>query len=166
MSEKYWFVFYTRSRQEKKVRDLLAKAGFEVFLPLQTVVKQWSDRKKKVQVPLFSSYIFVFDHEHAINEIVKIPGIAWAVRSHDKPATLRPSDLELIQRFLESGFTLETRNIAHLESGDRAMVTQGPLAGISGTIQGGLNAGVFSVLLESIDQVIQVQVPSFLLKKI
>jgi transcriptional antiterminator RfaH len=58
--EKKWFVFYTKSRQEKKVNELLLKKKFEPFLPMQQVMRQWSDRKKKVTVPLFNSYIFVF----------------------------------------------------------------------------------------------------------
>jgi transcriptional antiterminator RfaH len=59
MFSKNWFVFYTKSRQEKKVNDLLLRHGFEPYLPLQKVLRQWSDRKKKVEVPLFNSYIFV-----------------------------------------------------------------------------------------------------------
>ena len=54
-----WFAVYTQSRAEKKVFERLTKADFEAFLPLTTVVKQWSDRKKKVKVPLINSYVFV-----------------------------------------------------------------------------------------------------------
>lgn len=71
--KKQWFVFYTKSRQEKKVRDLLLKSGYEVFLPMHKVMRQWSDRKKKVEVPLFNSYIFVNDLEHNISNILKTP---------------------------------------------------------------------------------------------
>jgi len=55
--EKKWFVFYTKSRQEKKVNELLLKRGFEPFLPMQAIVRQWSDRKKKVVLPLFNAYM-------------------------------------------------------------------------------------------------------------
>ena len=53
-----WYVLYTKSRQEKKVAESLQAIGIEAFCPLVTVVKQWSDRKKKVQLPLINSYIF------------------------------------------------------------------------------------------------------------
>ena len=68
---KKWLVFYTKSRQEKKVRDILLRRGFEVFLPLQKVMRQWSDRKKKVEVPLFNAYIFVTEVAtlHALTHI-------------------------------------------------------------------------------------------------
>ncbi len=54
-----WYVLYTKSRNEKKLTQLLSEKGFDVYCPLQETVKQWSDRKKKVQEPIFKSYIFV-----------------------------------------------------------------------------------------------------------
>jgi transcription antitermination factor NusG len=56
---KKWLVFYTKSRNEKSAYKNLKKFGFEPYLPLQKVLRQWSDRKKKVELPLFNSYIFV-----------------------------------------------------------------------------------------------------------
>ena len=78
--EKHWFVFYTKSRHEKKVRDLLGKGGFEVFLPMHKVLRQWSDRKKRVEVPLFNSYIFVHEEQHRIPEVLKTPGVSTIIR--------------------------------------------------------------------------------------
>ena len=57
--EKKWFVVYTKSRCEKKVADLLTKKGIENYCPLNRVQKQWSDRKKIILAPLFTSYVFV-----------------------------------------------------------------------------------------------------------
>ena len=54
-----WFALYTRPKNEKKVTEQLVKLGIEVYCPLVTQVKQWSDRKKKVATPLISSYVFV-----------------------------------------------------------------------------------------------------------
>lgn len=51
---KHWFVFYTKSRHEKKVKDFLEKVGYVVFLPMRKVMRQWGDRKKKMEVPLFN----------------------------------------------------------------------------------------------------------------
>jgi hypothetical protein len=53
--EKHWLVIYTKPRAEKKVNERLLEEGFETYLPLQKVIRQWSDRKKKVEVPLFNS---------------------------------------------------------------------------------------------------------------
>lgn len=164
---KNWYVFYTKSRQEKKVKDLLLRDSFEVFLPMQKVMRQWSDRKKKVEVPLFNSYIFVRDFEYRIADVLKVPGVAWNIRHNGKPAILREDEFELIQRFITTGYFLEaTGNIESFQVGDRARIVDGPLAGVSGLLTGQDKNQRFNILLEGIQQVIQVQVPASLLAKI
>jgi transcription termination/antitermination protein NusG len=166
--DKHWFVFYTKSRQEKKVRDLLERAGKEVFLPLHKVMRQWSDRKKKVEVPLFNSYIFVKEFEHDLTSVLQTPGVAWTIRHNGKPAVLHPNEFELIQRFIETGFFLESGglNKDELKSGDKVRVTDGPLRGLVGVLTGDANNHKFTVALEGIDQVIRIDLPSNLLEKV
>ena len=159
-----WFVFYTKSRQEKKVRHLVASKGFEVFLPIQKVVKQWSDRKKKVEVPLFNSYLFICTTENLIQEILQTPGIAWVIRNNGKPAILHDREYQVIQRFLETGLTIEVLSAESVEEGDRVEVTDGPLRGAVGYVAG-KNPGKFMVLLEGIGQSIRVEIDPFLLKR-
>lgn len=162
-----WYVFYTRSRQEKKVRDLLVKNGHEVFLPMQKVMRQWSDRKKKVEVPLFNSYIFVKDFDYKIADILKTPGVAWNIRHNGKPAILREDEFDLIHRFITTGYFLEASGeVASFQVGDRAKIIDGPLAGVTGTLTGQDKNQRFSILLEGIQQVIQVQLPAALLEKV
>ncbi len=164
---KHWYVFYTKSRQEKKVRDLLLRNGYDAFLPMHKVMRQWSDRKKKVDLPLFNSYIFVRDFEHRIADILKTPGVAWNIRHNGKPAILRQEEYELIQRFITTGYFLETSGeIEVFQVGDRAKVIDGPLAGLMGVLTGQDKNQRFNVLLEGIQQVIQVQLPASLLSKI
>lgn len=164
---KYWYVFYTKSRQEKKVKDLLLKNSYEVFLPMQKIMRQWSDRKKKVDVPLFNSYIFVREADHKIPDILKTPGVAWNIRYNGKPAILRQEEFDLIQRFITTGFFLEaTGEVESFKVGDKAKIIDGPLAGIKGTLTGQDKNQRFNILLEGIQQVIQVQIPAALLAKV
>ena len=166
--EKKWFVFYTKSRQEKKVKDLLDKREFEVFLPLHKVVRQWTDRKKKIEVPLFNSYIFVREYEHNISSVLQTPGIAWNIRLNGKPAILRDRELEVIKRFIATGLTLETSALDReaFQKGDRAIVIDGPLAGLDGVISAEGDHTKLNILIEGIDQVIRAHIPATLLKKI
>lgn len=164
---KNWYVFYTKSRQEKNVRDLLLKNGYEVFLPMQKVMRQWSDRKKKVEVPLFNSYIFVNELAHNIPSVLKIPGIAWNIRFNDAPAVLRPEEFEIIRRFITTGYLLEASGVVEeFKAGDKARIADGPLAGITGVLTSEGKNQRFNILLEGIQQVIQVQIPASLLKKV
>ena len=57
--KKKWFAIYTKPKAEKKVFDQLVKYNFEAFLPLKKEIHRWKDRLKKVEVPLFNSYVFV-----------------------------------------------------------------------------------------------------------
>ena len=146
----------------------MLKSGYEVFLPMHKVMRQWSDRKKKVEVPLFNSYIFVNDLDYNIPFILKIPGVSWNIKSNGKPAVLRLDELELINRFILTGLTLEASDLDRntLKTGDKAKIIDGPLTGVVGVISGNPNNEKFNVLIEGIDQVIRVQVPAFLLKKL
>lgn len=164
--EKKWLVFYTKSRAEKKTLEYLHKFGFEAWLPMHKVVRQWSDRKKKMEVPLFNSYIFVKDMEANIQEIVKVPGISWNIRHNGKPAVLRDAEFQTIQRFLESGLTIEIGSSLELEKGDKVEVMDGPLKGAVGFLSGTYNEQKFIIEVESIDQVMRVNVDKGLLKKI
>ena len=161
---KKWLVFYTKSRHEKQVRDFLLKRGFEVFLPLQKVMRQWSDRKKKVETPLFNSYIFVFESEDRIQEIIQTPGISWNIRHNDKPAFLRQEEMEIIKRFLASGLFIETGLDQQLTAGDAVEVIDGPLKGLKGRVIRHSSGDKFFVLLESIQQNVVVAIDPIVLK--
>lgn len=166
MIEKHWFVFYTKSRHEKKVKELLLRSGFEVFLPMHKVMRQWSDRKKRVEVPLFNSYIFVRTFEHEIVRVLQIPGVSANIRHNGKPAILRLAEYDLIQRFISSGLFLETSPLLpQIENGDRVKVLDGPLAGVYGIMSGTANDQKLSIILEGLNQVVQVEISVHLIKR-
>ena len=165
MDEK-WLVFYTKSRSEKKVVRQLEKDGFEVFLPIQKVLKQWSDRKKIVETPLFNSYIFVYTQEQFIRDVLNIPGIAWNIRYNGKPAVIRDNEINLIKRFLSTGLFVETNSGGNFDKGDPVEVIDGPLKGSRGYVNGGYNEEKFTVIVDSIDQSLTVRIDGGLLKKV
>lgn len=165
MERKNWFVFYTKSRQEKKVNDLLLRHGFEPYLPLQKVLRQWSDRKKKVEVPLFNSYIFVRVEESRVVDVLQIPGVAWNIRHNGRPAVLHSKELDTIQRFLASGLLLEAHPLEAFEPGDPVTVVDGPLRGMYGKLMATAEGNRFVVALDSIGQSIRVTLEAGLMKK-
>lgn len=165
MAEKKWLVFYTKSRWEKKVKQYLEKFGFEPFLPIHKVLRQWSDRKKKVEVPLFNSYIFVHDYEHRIRDILQIPGISWNIRHNGRPAVLRQEEKDMIERFINSGLFMEAFSIDNVAPGDKVRVIDGPLRGAVGVLSGDYSDEKFIVVLDGIDQAIKVSIDKKLLKK-
>lgn len=165
MPNKHWYVFYTKARWEKKTKQNLEKFGFEVFLPTIKVMRQWSDRKKKVEVPLFNSYIFVNEEEHRIIEVLNIPGVSWNIRHNGKPAYLREEELNLIKRITESGYAVEAEGYEELEKGDDVEIIDGPLKGFKGIIDKSVEEN-FRVIIPSIGQAVKVQIDKTLLKKL
>jgi transcription antitermination factor NusG len=97
---KRWYAVYTRPRWEKKVSELIGKKNVETYCPLNRVVRQWSDRKKLIFEPLFTSYVFVqcTEKEHVL--IRQTPGVINLVYWLKKPAIIRDVEIEMIQRFL------------------------------------------------------------------
>lgn len=164
MKASKWYVFYTKSRHEKKVANLLQQRGYEVFLPLHKVIRQWSDRKKKIEVPLFSSYIFVKTEESKVREICTVPGVAWPIRHNGKPAILQLREYELIKRFLATGLTIEVEPLEGFKQGDYVQVMDGPLKGAVGQVTAE-NPGRLTIILEAIGQVIRVELNPYILKK-
>jgi len=163
-NKKKWLVFYTKSRAEKKTLEYLQKFGFEAWLPMHKVLRQWSDRKKKVEVPLFNSYLFVKDIEANITEILKVPGVSWNIRHNGKPAVLQAREQETIKRFIETGLTLETQAIQELEKGQQVQVMDGPLKGQLGEVESNYNDDKLYVTIESLGQQVMVSIDKGLLK--
>lgn len=163
-SKKKWLVFYTKSRAEKKTLDLLLKFGFEAWLPTHKVLRQWSDRKKKLEVPLFNSYIFVNDIEANIPEVLKVPGVSWNIQHNGKPAVLRAKEKETITRFIETGLTLEVQSGIDVVKGQKVQVMDGALKGLVGEVVSNHNEEKLYVTIDSLGQQIIVSIDRNLLK--
>lgn len=128
-----WYVITTKSRAEKKVSLGLAKVGIDHFLPLQKQLKQWKDRKKWVELPLFHSYIFVFVPEPFRNEVFQVPGVVKYLAIKGVPSVLQPEEIERIQKICQQEHEVTITSSGTL-TGDEVEVTEGPLKGLRGRI--------------------------------
>lgn len=96
-----WYVLYTKSRSEKSVAAKLSELGFEVYCPILRKKKQWSDRWKWVEEPLFRSYCFVRVSEADRQSVLGVQGVVRYVFHCGKPATIREKEMELLKRWLQ-----------------------------------------------------------------
>jgi len=128
-----WHAFYTKPRTEKKLAERLSAKGFEVYAPTHTVMKQWSDRIKKVEEPLFRSYVFVNIGPKDYLEILQTPGTVAMVRWLGKPAIIRDEEIVAIKEFLSlsSGMEIEMRDF---KKGDKLRVKYGNLENATGIV--------------------------------
>ena len=95
-----WYVLYTKPRHEKKVAERLSDAGYTTYCPLHKVNRQWSDRTKVVEEPLFRSYIFINIEDHKREEVFTFPGTVRYLFWLRRPAVVRPVEIEAIQKWL------------------------------------------------------------------
>lgn len=164
---KQWFVFYTKSRAEKKVEEELTHKGIKVYLPKNMEVRQWSDRKKKIQVPLFRSYIFIRCTEHEIPSLLQwTPNLVTYVKYNGKPAVIREEEIDAIERFLKTGLKVKAENETRLEPGDHIKIMGGPLEGIEGEVIHEKNNYLFIVHIQAIHQYIKIELPKDFIRKI
>src|SRR5215204_3540116 len=146
--EKKWYALYTKPRWEKKVDKLLAEKGVESYCPVQKIQRQWSDRKKIVEEPLFKSYVFVriSDNEQTVLRMVN--GVVNFVYWMGKPAIVRDKEIQIIKRFMNEYDNVEATQ-THIEAGNKVVVQGGVLMGKSGTVKQVLHKKV-EVFIESI----------------
>ena len=121
-----WYAVYTKPRWEKKVSELMLKRGIEHYCPLNRVVRQWSDRKKVVMEPLFSSYVFVRVAEDRKWQVKEVDGVLNYVYWLGKPAAIPNEEIELIKRFMNEHENVQVR-ANKIKLNDKVRIIAGPL---------------------------------------
>ncbi|MBL6590164.1 MAG: UpxY family transcription antiterminator [Flavobacteriaceae bacterium] len=130
--EKKWFVVYTRPQQELKVASQLSAMGITNYCPTITLVKQYSDRKKKVSKPLLSSYVMVELEEKEREKVFACSGIVRYLFFLGKPVVVPAFEIDLMQDHL-SGVYNDIK-ITTLSVGYYQTIAKGPFSGILGKV--------------------------------
>jgi transcription antitermination factor NusG len=125
-----WYAAHTRHQHEKRVAEMLANKGFEVFLPLYSEVRRWRDRLKKVELPLFSCYVFLRGDLDRRLAIVTTPGVHGLVCSAGKLAGISEEEIQAVRSVIENRIDVEPHPF--LKCGDRVRVKTGALSGLEG----------------------------------
>jgi transcriptional antiterminator RfaH len=127
-----WFAIYTRPKNEKKVVEGLEKIGVEVYCPMVTQVKQWSDRKKKVETPLINSYVFVNIEDKKRNIVFEVPGVVRYLFWLGKPAVIQEHEIDLLKASLKGIFS--NVEVNGIQPGDTLTISKGPFQGKEGVV--------------------------------
>lgn len=130
-SNRIWRAFYTRSRHELKASGRLIEQGLEVYCPTTKTKVRWKDRWKKVEKPLFTSYVFARVDESERIRVLEDVSIVCSVMYLGKPAVIRDEEIKAIQVLLSQAEEVELRSF---EPGAKVKVSHGALAGIEGVV--------------------------------
>lgn len=154
-----WRVLYVRPRYEKKVEKQLLEAEIEVFLPLHETMRQWSDRKKKVILPLFPGYIFVHIDERERFRTFDVAGVLKYVHFSGLLAEVRPDIIESLKILVHGApADIETTN-EQIPLGSAVKIKHGPMAGMKGHIVQYRGGKKVAVVIEAIQQTVMVEIP-------
>ena len=152
---KNWYVVYTKPKWEKKVAEKLNEIGIECYCPLIIQIKQWSDRKKKVEVPLFNSYVFVQLEDTDRNSVFQISGIVRYLFWLGKPAIVRDEEIKIIKMSLAAP-NLSDISVTSIQVGDRIKLESGVFSNQDAIVQEISNT-YYTLVLESIGCVLKIK---------
>lgn len=134
----HWYVIWTEARAEKRVAQRLISRGLDVWLPLVTQRRRWSDRWKDVQVPLFPGYVFVGTPAEGYGTLLRTPGVRTLVKQGGQPARLTSEYVASLQAAVANPSVAaepaEPAVHAVFAEGDAVIVQDGPLRGFTGAV--------------------------------
>ena len=159
--ERFWHAIYVKSRAEKKVLMQLEDMGISAYLPMITQVKQWSDRRKKVQEPLFRSYVFVYSNEKEYIPILNVFGVVRFVTFEHKAVVVPENQIIAIKKFVEDyeqGEEFKMLNNEDLKEGQMVRIITGPMKGLVGRLDTIENKRHLIVFIDVVGQFIPVHI--------
>ena len=165
ISEEKWYAIYTRPRAEKLVYNRLVEAGVETYLPLQKTFRTWSDRKKLVEKPLLSSYLFVKTNSKNFPVVYKTNGVVKFVSFEGQPVSIPQNQIDNLRLLINSDAEIEVSSVNFVK-GDNVTVVTGALIGLTGELIkiGGHNRVV--VRIDQLDQNLILKIPQAFLRKL
>lgn len=164
---KNWHAIYVKSRTEKKVTDALLKNNITTYFPILKTMRQWSDRKKMVEMPLLNGYVFVNINSQEKDKVLFTNGVVGFVKHCGEIAIIPETQLLQLKQLIELGYVIDSSKMNQtLHKGDKIKITAGALKNIEGYILNNNEGKFIEVVLEAIGQSIKVKLPQELLMQI
>jgi transcription antitermination factor NusG len=129
----HWYAVYTRPNMERKLTAELLEKGIVAYCPIQKVMRQWSDRKKVIEVPAFRGYVFVQIHDKIRWHVLTANGVLNFVCHNGKPARIPNSEMETVRLFFQDMETC-VLDETDISVNDIARVYSGVLMGMEGEV--------------------------------
>ena len=163
MMEK-WIAVYTKSRHEKVVIQELENKNIEAYCPIFKERRQWSDRKRWVDFPLFRSYVFAKIELKNSIYILQTMGVHHIIKFQGNISIIPDEIIQNIKSMIDGGFTIE--QVEYFVKGDEVIVVDGPLKGMDGIVVNIKNENKLVLKVAAIQQAIAVQIhPGYLKPK-
>jgi transcription antitermination factor NusG len=156
LSKERWYVIVVPPKHEKRVYGQLKKRGINSYLPLYTSIRQWSDRKKKVTLPLFSCYVFVRIDMKEQYKVLEVAGIARFVSFCGSPASIPDDYVISLMKILANEIPFELAQT--IEINQKVRIITGAMSGITGTVIKCKNKTKLAVAVHPVGQSLIIEV--------
>jgi transcription antitermination factor NusG len=131
-SDPSWFALTVGPSHERRAERSLLNQGFDAYLPVYRVRRQWSDRVKNLDTPLFPGYVFCrFAYDDRIR-VLNAPGVRSVVTTGRDPAPVDEEELSAVRSLLASGRPLLPW--PYLRIGQKVIIRDGQFASLRGVI--------------------------------
>jgi transcription antitermination factor NusG len=128
-----WFALQVVPGSERRTELALEYKGYQVYVPMRTVRRQWSDRAKVLESPLFSGYIFCRIHGPTLGKIISTPKIVRIVSFGGQPCPIIDEEIEALRQLTALGNSPQPHPFVAI--GERVQIIEGPLAGVIGILE-------------------------------
>jgi len=156
-----WYALHTRPRHEKLVVQRLTDRGVETFLPLVTETHRWSDRKKTVQLPLFSCYVFakfIPNRTERLN-VLRVSGVLGLVGSGGEGASIPDEQIDAVRTLVEN--ELPWTSHPFLKIGQRVRIRGGAMEGLEGILVSRNGNETLVISIDAIQRSLAVRVEGY-----
>ena len=113
-----WYVLFTKPRSEKKVEKQLLSLGINAFCPTRPEIRFWSDRKKRIEVPVLPSMVLVNIDDNEINKVFKCSSVVRYMFWLGKRARVRQSEINILKEYLSGDYYLKESKLLDIKVGD------------------------------------------------
>ena len=113
-----WYVIHTKPRGEKKAEEQLLSLGINAYCPTRSEIRLWSDRKKRIQVPVLTSMVLVNIDEKDINRVFESPLVVRYMFWMGKRAIVRQSEIDILKKYLDGSYDLTNSVSSSVNVGD------------------------------------------------
>jgi transcription antitermination factor NusG len=161
-----WHALYVMPRAEKKVTEKLLQKGVESYIPLVESVRFWSDRKKKIKLPLISGIVFVRIDQDKLPLVLSTPGVVNIIRYMGKPAVIQDYEMENLRILVRESEGLSVSSAPDFQDGEPVRVVQGSFFGLIGLYVRSQGRYRVVVELKALNSYIEVNIPVSFLEKI
>ena len=115
---KNWYVLHTKPRCEKKVEEQLLSFGVNAYCPTRSEFRFWSDRKKRIDIPVLPSMVLVNIDDKDINRVFESPLVVRYMFWLGKRAIVRQSEIDVLKKYLDGSYNLISSNLSSINIGD------------------------------------------------